>query len=178
MSRAWRKLNRKVQIDQRRYYLWMIAVLIGIPVNFIFSGWGEDELACTFTHFSSTWFMWVEYKTLSFSPPLHPHHLPLYREHIHACAPTRTHARGSKLLPELYLGWGSYVSVRTRTSCMVVCGWTAVREVLCLCMHVHVFFFFGACVCSYLCVWDSSQAISGNDSRETGECHYSDLFTF
>lgn len=149
MSRAWRKLNRKVQIDQRRYYLWMIAVLIGIPVNFIFSGWEEDELACTFAHFSSTWFMWVEYKTLSFffsPPPFTPHHIPLYQEHIHACTHRHrhTHTRGSKLLPlSCILSGAVYASV-----CIIsVWMFVAVHGVLCICMHVHVFLF--VCVCLY-----------------------------
>ena len=162
MSRAWRKLNRKVQIDQRRYYLWMIAVLIGIPVNFIFSGWGEDELACTFAHFSSTWFMWVEYKTLSFSPP--PCIPPFYQEHIHA----RTHTHGVVN----YCLW-----VVSRARAVYVCMWGG-KKLQCICMHVRD----SPRVCVF--VWihalrDSSRAISGNDSRETGgECHYSDLFTF
>lgn len=147
MSRAWRKLNRKVQIDQRRYYLWMIAVLIGIPVNFIFSGWGEDELACTFAHFSSTWFMWVEYKTLSFSP-FHPHRLPLYQEHIHACAHTCTW--GSKLLPlSCILAGAVYMSICMPTFCMVVSGQTAVHGVLRICMHVHVLVHVFVLVCLY-----------------------------
>lgn len=141
MSRAWRKLNRKVQIDQRRYYLWMIAVLIGIPVNFIFSGWGEDELACTFAHFSSTWFMWVEYKTLS--PPLPP---PPFIRNTYMNAHPRTHTCTwcSKLLPLSCILAGA-VYLCMCTSCMVVCGQTAVHRVLCISMHVHVL----VCVCLY-----------------------------
>lgn len=168
MSRAWRKLNRKVQIDQRRYYLWMIAVLIGIPVNFIFSGWGEDELACTFAHFSSTWFMWVEYKTLSIHPPPHPHHLLSATDTcLRTNADTHTHKVVNYCLWAVsWLGQFTQVYVRV----LLVCGWTAV-------VYLYACTCFG-CVYLYLCVWDSSRAISGNDSRESGECHYSDLFTF
>lgn len=100
MSRAWRKLNRKVWIDQRRYYLLMIAVLIGIAVDFIFGACRRDELAAPFAHFSSSWFMWVEHKLflggkfLMFSflrgiflipppPPSLPHHT---HTHTHKCS--------------------------------------------------------------------------------------------
>lgn len=170
MSRAWRKLNRKVQIDQRRYYLWMIAVLIGIPVNFIFSGWGEDELACTFAHFSSTWFMWVEYKTPSPCLLLSPSPPPRLSE-IHTCMRVRTYAHGEVN----YCLWvvsrpGQFTWVRH-------CADSLQRvRLLCICMHVHVSVC--VCVCTNTRAWDSGRAISGNDSRETGECHYSDLFTF
>lgn len=174
MSRAWRKLNRKVQIDQRRYYLWMIAVLIGIPVNFIFSGWGEDELAGTFAHFSSTWFMWVEYKTLSLYPPPP---FTLYREHIRAGTHTHTHTNVNAhmlvnycLLSCVLAGQRAWVCVRLLLVRLYVCACG-------FCAYLH------ACgclagLCLHLCVWDSSRAISGNESGETGECHYSDLFTF
>lgn len=142
MSRAWRKLNRKVQIDQRRYYLWMIAVLIGIPVNFIFSGWGEDELACTFAHFSSTWFMWVEYKTPSPLPLPTPLTLPpspfIRNTYMHA----RPHicTRGSKLLPLSCISTGAvYVSA-------ALCRLVAAGEIV---VYLHARACFSLCVCLY-----------------------------
>lgn len=150
MSRAWRKLNRKVQIDQRRYYLGMIAVLIGIPVNFIFSGWGEDELAGTFAHFSPTWFMWVEYKNLSLHPPTPktPSLHPFYRQHIHASAHTHTHS--CKLHPL------RCILARQLWLVKVVCGWVAV-----LCTRARIFGQF--CVCTRASTI-AAGAISGNES--------------
>lgn len=152
MSRAWRKLNRKVQIDQRRYYLWMIAVLIGIPVNFIFSRWGEDELACTFAHFSSTWFMWVEYKTLSFlPPPSSPPPPPASRGHT--CMHTHTNTCKCTWVVNYYLSLVSWLGQFTsRVYQCIFFVWLYVGKLQCMkFVYLYARACFSVCVFVLVC---------------------------
>lgn len=145
----------------------MIAVLIGIPVNFIFSGWEEDELACTFAHFSSTWFMWVEYKTLSFffspPPPFTPHHIPLYQEHIHACTHTHTDVHTHGVVN--YCLWvvsclGQFMQVYA--SFLYGCLWQCME--FCVFVCTCMFFCLCVCVCTSVSLWIHTPEIAAEPS--------------